>query len=540
MKTICNTHTPYGQKLILFLLLALPMALYAQPSFTSGPKTANVGDIFTYKINLNGTNVQNYSWSVGTGGQIQSSPAQSATEVTVKWTTPGVYLVRYVYEPLTGAESQIKRQVTVSSGPPPAKPVISILAQATCSNANGQIKIDPYDTNLGYAISPSTGTSRSGDTFTVPAGETYTVTASNANGTSAPSNSVELDPQPTTPDEPDIIGIVQPSCSQTNGEFTVDNYDSGLEYILTPSSGLVERAGATFTVLPGQTYTLCAKESTYFAKSGSQVSCTSDCASIVINAGVPALTGGTISEDQIICYNGDPEAFLSDTDASGSDGSYSYQWQIKISENRGWTNITTNGTDSTYDPPSGLTGNRWYRRRVQACNENGEAYSNTVKVTVRANLTAGAINGVDAICYNGDPDELTGTNPTGGTTNYSYQWQYSTNGSSGWQDITGATSASYDPPAGLDADSWYRREVQSCGQTKYTAAVKIMVRANLTAGAISGADTICYDGDPDVLTSSTDPTGGTTNYSYQWQYSNNGSSGWANVTGNGTSSTYNP
>ena len=48
----------------------------------------------------------------------------------------------------------------------------------------------------------------------------------------------------------------------------------------------------------------------------------------------------------------------------------------------------------------------------------------------------------------------------------------------------------------------------------------------LLAGSISGAQSICYSGDPSTLSSTSSASGGTGSYSYQWQYSNNGSSGW--------------
>ncbi|WP_350291401.1 hypothetical protein, partial [uncultured Croceitalea sp.] len=168
-------------------------------------------------------------------------------------------------------------------------------------------------------------------------------------------------------------------------------------------------------------------------------------------------------------------------------------------------------------------------------------YTNSVKVTVYSNLVAGSIGGTQTICYNGNPSTLSNSSsPIGGDGSYSYQWQYSnTSGTSGFSNISGATSSSYNPPSGLTASRWYRRRVISCSQTKYTSSVKVTVNPTLSAGSISGAQTVCYNGNPSTLSSSSNASGGNGSYSYQWQYSTNGSSGWTNLSG-ATSTTYNP
>lgn len=249
------------------------------------------------------------------------------------------------------------------------------------------------------------------------------------------------------------------------------------------------------------------------------------------------LSAGSISGAQTICYSGDPSNLTNSSSPSGGNNSYTYQWQYSNNGSSGWTNIS-GATSSTYNPPGGLTADRWYRRRVQSCSQT--KYTGSVKVTVRASLNAGSINGTQTICYSGDPATLVNSSsPSGGNGSYSYQWQYSNNGSNGWTNISGATATTYNPPGGLTGDRWYRRRAQSCGQTKYTGSVKVTVRASLTAGSINGSQTICYDSSPSNLGNNTSASGGNGSYSYQWQYSNNGSSGWTSISG-ATSTTYNP
>ena len=250
------------------------------------------------------------------------------------------------------------------------------------------------------------------------------------------------------------------------------------------------------------------------------------------------LSAGSIFGAQTICYNGNPSNLSNSASASGgSGGGYTYQWQYSNNGSSGWTNIS-GATSTSYDPPGGLTASRWYRRRVQR--GTGTAYTSSVKVTVNPQLASGSVGGAQTICYGGDPGNLANFgSPSGGNGSYVYQWQYSANGSSGWTNISGANSSSYNPPGGLTASRWYRRRVQSCGETQYANTVKVTVNAQLASGSISGTQTICYNGDPNTLGNSSSASGGDGSYAYQWQYSANGSSGWTDISG-GTSTTYNP
>ena len=251
----------------------------------------------------------------------------------------------------------------------------------------------------------------------------------------------------------------------------------------------------------------------------------------------PPITGGSINGAQSVCYDGNPTTLGNTSGAAGGDGSYAYQWQYSNNGSNGWVNIS-GATATTYNPPSGLTSSRWYRRSAVSCGDT--AYSNTVQVAVSAALVAGNISGSASLCSGGNPGVLGNVSgASGGNGSYSYQWQYSNNGTSGWTNITGATSNSYDPPSGLTTSRWYRRGVTSCGDTQYTSAVNIAISPALIAGSITGDATICNGENPDILGSASSATGGDGSYAYQWQYSNNGASGWTNITG-ATSTTYDP
>ena len=244
----------------------------------------------------------------------------------------------------------------------------------------------------------------------------------------------------------------------------------------------------------------------------------------------PYFTAGSISYiGATVCYNGDPGVIASETPASGGDGSISYQWQYSTDAGGVTLQDIPGATSETYDPPAGLTENRWYRRMAKdgLCKPTFQYSSSVWAVSVRSDFTAGAISTTGAtVCYNGNPDVIGSLAvASGGNGSITYQWQYSNDAA--WtspQTIASSNSATYDPPSGLTANRWYRRQAKdgSCSTTftSSSGVWAVTILPSFTAGAIltTGA-TICYNGDPDVIGSATDASGGDATVTYQWQYS---------------------
>jgi RHS repeat-associated protein len=183
----------------------------------------------------------------------------------------------------------------------------------------------------------------------------------------------------------------------------------------------------------------------------------------------PGLTAGSIGNAQTICYDGDPSTLTNASSPSGGNGGYSYQWQHR-SLGGSWSNIS-GATGSTYNPPK-LTSTKEYRRRAQSCGET--KYSNTVTVTVRPSLSPGSITNTQTVCNGGDPGIIDSSSAaSGGDGNHSYQWQQRVPGGN-WSNISGASVASYDPPAQYE-NFEYRRSVTSCGQTAYSNVISITI-----------------------------------------------------------------
>jgi len=157
-----------------------------------------------------------------------------------------------------------------------------------------------------------------------------------------------------------------------------------------------------------------------------------------------------------------------------------------------------------------------------------------LKVDVLEDLNPGNIGGTQTICYGTSPSVLNSNAAAtggGGSNTYDYQWQYSLNGTNDWTSISGAIGESYNPSNNLTASHWYRRRVVSSGVTRYSNVIKVTVRNELFPNEISRSQTVCLNETPDAFNGLPAVGGDDINYSYQWQYSLNGTSGWTAISG---------
>jgi len=252
--------------------------------------------------------------------------------------------------------------------------------------------------------------------------------------------------------------------------------------------------------------------------------------------------GGTIAAAQTICYNGDPAAFTSSGAATGHTGTLEYKWQYSTDVD--WTSPQdiASSNSATYDAPTGLTADRWYRRLARVSCESdwsGAVVSNVIKVTVRSQFTAGTILATgETICSGSNPSEIgSSVASSGGDASITYKWQYSADVA--WtspQDIGSSNSASYDPAA-LEENRWYRRlAVDGTCNTSWetsTGVWAVTVQTGPTAPtSITGTTTIC-NGSTTVLTAAGGSAG--SGCTYEW---GTGESVGSNIIGGATSISY--
>ncbi|RZK45763.1 MAG: hypothetical protein EOO59_20475, partial [Hymenobacter sp.] len=196
---------------------------------------------------------------------------------------------------------------------------------------------------------------------------------------------------------------------------------------------------------------------TYFRRRASATgTCGPVYSNIITIAVVPTLTAGTIGTNQTLCPGATPAPLTSTAGASGSVGSFAYQWQSSLN-NANWTDIG-GATGATYAPGPLMT-TTYYRRRASAppCDP---VNSPSVTLTVLPVLNAGTIAANQAICAGSTPSPLTSTlGASGSIGTFAYQWESSADNSA-YSPIGGATSATY-APGPLTATTYYRRRVTS-------------------------------------------------------------------------------
>ena len=243
---------------------------------------------------------------------------------------------------------------------------------------------------------------------------------------------------------------------------------------------------------------------------------------------VPPLVSGV----QTICYS-TSAGVLSRTDATGSDGNFTYQWQSSPNGSTGWTNVGASGL--TYSPGV-LTSSRWYR---VSCSTSvcGTEYSNAVKVNVRNPISTGlfSITSTD-ICYD------TGTSLTVGVASgadsvYGYVWERRLPGGVWSSDPASVNGLTFSTGL-LTTTTQYRVIVTSgCNVTDTSNVYTVDVADEFIKGNISisgGIDSLCFADIP-VQLSAVGYSGGRQPYTYQWEYKNIGQN-WSVVGAN--SNTY--
>ncbi|MCB0754337.1 MAG: hypothetical protein KDB98_02005 [Flavobacteriales bacterium] len=215
--------------------------------------------------------------------------------------------------------------------------------------------------------------------------------------------------------------------------------------------------------------------------------------------------------------------------------SSNYQW---YANGCGSGSVLGTGQSLVVSPSSTTT---YYVRRTGPCNTTS---CTSVTVTVLPAFNPGSITGGGgSACSPADPGTMT-VSPSGGTGSYTYQWYY-VNGTScpssvGGTAITGATSASYNPPSGLTTTRTYQVQVNPAGSPDCGSAVwsnncvTFTVNPLPVASATNNSPSICNNGSTNIsLTSNLSGTG----FTYTASGSNGNIGGYSNGSGNSISQT---
>lgn len=364
-------------------------------------------------------------------------------------------------------------------------------------------------------------------TYDVPSGIEYTTTYRRKvmSGSCAEvySNEVKVTVEPTL--YPGSIAGEQTVCENAD--------PAEISSIAAPSGGAgtgtylyqwksSDDINGPFTTIPGAVYASYnpdpgITETTYYVREVISGSCGPEQSNIVTITVQPTLSAGTIDGATTICQGSVPSLFGNVTAASGGNNSPQYQWQWSYASGGPYTDVP-GANSETYQVANPMNTTTYYIRKVTGgvC---GAQYSNEIKVTVEPTINPGSIGGAQIICENDIPSAF-GQNPaSGGNGSYDYQWQSATNELGPFQDITGATSASYQVTDPMPETTFFRRKVSAgvCDE-KYTNIIKVTVHPTVTPGSVSIDQTIPANTAPLLFNEDTAPGGGTNSYQYQWKY----------------------
>jgi hypothetical protein len=158
------------------------------------------------------------------------------------------------------------------------------------------------------------------------------------------------------------------------------------------------------------------------------------------------------------------------------------------------------GTGSPFSTPVISATTTFYVSCLSAAGCEGPRIA--VVATIRP-VDPGSIAADQIICSGGDPTTFTSVQDASsvdGQVVITYQWQLSTNGGTTWTDIAGATSSTYNPPAGITQNTLYRRVATGTKSTgpasgRFQCSVNsnnVSVTVNpLPVCSISGNNNVC-------------------------------------------------
>ena len=236
--------------------------------------------------------------------------------------------------------------------------------------------------------------------------------------------------------------------------------------------------------------------------------------------GMVVLSDSTVGNNfigmhQTIC-SGTLPIQLTGSIPSGSVSAPTYAWQ-ESNDSLGWTPASGINTQQNYSPPT-LFSTRYYRRVAR----RGACAADTtpgVRLWVEPLLGANSLGADQTLCLGTLTPVLSGSIPSGGTGQYGYQWESSSD-LLNWHSISGGSGQNYGP--GILAGSVYFRRWVSSGICPSSVSIPLRLQIESPAGpnVLSGDQTLCSGNNGLWITGSL-PSGGNSNYIYQWQSSTN-------------------
>ncbi|KRB59177.1 gliding motility-associated C-terminal domain-containing protein [Flavobacterium sp. Root186] len=331
---------------------------------------------------------------------------------------------------------------------------------------------------------------------------------------------------------PDPLITVQPTgttiCSGGNYtlSITASNGTPSLNYQWFSSTD-----NSTFTAVSGATaatYTTPAlTQTTYYkvdvsANGNGCTTTTSTVATVIVLSDISITTQPALRTN--ICSGSNATLNVA---VSGGSGNYIYQWKNSVNIAGPYNDIP--GANSASYTTTALTQNTYYVVTISDGTQGCDPLTSNIAAVIIPTITVQPVAPA-TVCVGGTISLSTLASANGGSAAFSYQWQRSPNGTTSWTNVssgTGGTTANY-TSAGLTATTYYRAVITSsapsCTLIGNTVVATVIPDPIIITQPVGG--NICEGG---TFTMSSGVTSGSGAYTYQWQESLNGTSGWANV-----------
>jgi gliding motility-associated-like protein len=330
---------------------------------------------------------------------------------------------------------------------------------------------------------------------------------------------------------PVVLGSFPTGGDGVNYTYQWKNSTDGIQFNNIP--------GATDQNLAAQTIT----ETTWYQRiiiSGGTCNIPSTSLPVKISV-TPKITNNIITDPGAppYCVSGNPGT-ITGLPAAGGDGpgSYIYKWQSSTDDGASYQEAPNVNSQKDYTTGP-LTKTTYFRRIISSGSCMETSTSDPVIITVYQALDNNTLipPTISSFCQEGDADPITGTPPSGGDGNYTYQWQQSpTNTAASFTNISGETGANFDPP-NLTSTMFYRRVVMNSICT--TPLISDPVEIHITPEITSNSNTIltppfsyCASVNAGPISGSPPKGGdGAGSYTYKWYNSTDNGATWNLISG---------
>lgn len=241
-----------------------------------------------------------------------------------------------------------------------------------------------------------------------------------------------------------------------------------------PDGGAISGATTDQLVFTGATPSESGeyKVTVVFHSSGADCNVTSDTRTRKLTI-LPELMAPEVTGNQMVCHNETAAPLTAAAAAGGSGSGCTYQWQSSPDGNA-WTNVP-GATGLSYSPVI-LTETTSFRLLATDpfC---GSVISNPATKTILLQTLPPAVCCDQFICPGNEVAPLAAQAATGGSGSFTYQWQVSADGNTGWTDVADVTSLNFNPP---DQSRYYRiiSTDTACGTTANSTSLQITVASD--------------------------------------------------------------